>query len=79
MPVRLRISELMRAAGLKSAYELARASTGRISERTAYRLVAADGAVANFSATTLEALADTFGVEIADLFERRRRGAKSNA
>lgn len=72
MTLRLRIRELMKARGYATAYELALATKGRIGERTVYRLVKANGAVGNFSAATLEALADTFGVEVADLFERKK-------
>lgn len=73
MTVRLRIRQLMRAKGLETAYQLAQAADGRLSAATCYRLVAADGAVQNFNADTLEALADFFDVEVADLFERGSR------
>lgn len=71
MTLRLRIRELMKAKGYRSAYELVQATRGRIGERTVYRLVEADGKAEKFTAATLEALADTFGVDVADLFERK--------
>lgn len=70
MTLRLRIAELMEAKGFKTAYELAKASQGRVGERTIYRLVEANGKIKNFSADTLEALADVFDVDVADLFQR---------
>lgn len=73
MTVRLRMAELMRKKGLTTAYQLAQALDGQLSPATCYRLVAADGAVGNFSAVTLEALADLFGVDVPDLFERRTK------
>lgn len=75
MTLRLRIRELMKAHGYATAYELAQAMKGRVGERTVYRLVEADGTAEQFSATTLEALAETFGVDVGDLFDRSRRRA----
>jgi hypothetical protein len=72
MPIRIRISELMKDKGFQSAYEFANAAKGRISARTAYRLVEADGAVKNFSAATLEGLAEVFEVPVGQLFDRSR-------
>lgn len=73
MTLRIRITELMKAKGYASAYELANALHGRMGERTVYRLVEADGRVKNFSADTLEALADVFDVSIAELLIREKK------
>ena len=59
-------------------YALAKASGGRISMSTAYRLVKLKGRVQNFDADMLEALCDVFAVKSMDqLLERdtaKRRG-----
>lgn len=58
---------------MTSAYQLAQAVGDRVSAPTIYRLVRQQGDVENVRADTLEALADVFGCEIADLFERRKK------
>ena len=65
----------MKAKGYGSAYQLvqAMADDARVSEATLYRLVRDGGKVDNVRADTLEALADHFGKEVADLFVRKRR------
>jgi hypothetical protein len=60
----------MAKKGLETAADLVDASNGRLSERTCYRIVAADGRVSNFSAVTLEALCDMFGVTVDKLLTR---------
>ena len=63
----------MRARGMTSAYQLAQAMADRASEATAYRLVRSDGKMTNMRAATLEALAVALGVDVPELFERKRR------
>ena len=74
MTVQLRIVELMKGAGYTTAYQLAQAlaKDTRIGEATVYRLVRSGGKVDSIRADTLDALADHFGVEVADLFKRKR-------
>lgn len=57
-------------------YQLAKASTGRISLSAAYRLARARGSIARFDALLVEALCDVLEVDPGRLFERtgpRRR------
>lgn len=75
MLMRLRFPELLDARGL-TPYALAKASEGRISESTAYRLTRMRGRVANFDAQMLEALCDVLGVEPGELLERDQAAAK---
>ena len=72
MTVKLRIEELMKTKGIASAYQLAAAVGDRVGEATIYRIVRARGRVQNLRSSTLEALADVFDCEVADLFERKR-------
>lgn len=71
-PFRLRVPELLAAHGL-TAYELAKRSGGRISERHAHRLAAGDGGE-RVSLRVLGALADVFGLgdDAGALFTRDR-------
>lgn len=69
MPLRLRIPELLESAGI-TAFALSKASGGRISASTAYRLVRLRGVLKSFETNTLEALCDVLKVEPGDLFER---------
>ena len=76
--MRVRISELMRASGLKTAYMLAQRSNGAITNNVAYRLVKLDGRFQFFGADLLDALCDVFDVAPGELLEyegkaRRRR------
>lgn len=71
MPIRLRIPELLTAAGL-TAWGLHKQSAGRISASTAYRLVQHRGELATFPRATLEALCDVLRVDPCDLFEREK-------
>lgn len=73
MTVRLRLRELMRKRGFTSAYQLAQALDDNIGEATVYRLVKADGVIESVKAEHLEALAEVFGCDVPDLFERRKR------
>ena len=73
MAVCLRIPELMKAKGYESAYQLVQAVDGRVGEATIYRLVRTGGAVESVRAQTLEVLAEVFGCDVPDLFERKRR------
>lgn len=70
MPVRLRLPELMHERGFPSAYALAKASNGRLAERTVSRLVSQRGRVKLFDGDVLEALAGTLGVPVGELFEQ---------
>lgn len=69
MLMRLRLPELLEARGL-SPYALAKASAGRISMSTAYRVVQKKGRLANFDAEMLDAICDVLGVKPAELLER---------
>ena len=76
--MRVRISELMRARGIGTAYMLAKKSNGAITQNVAYRLVQTDGRFERFSAALLDALCDVFDVGPDELLEyegkaRRRR------
>ena len=85
MPMRLRLTELMRESKtIKTPYAIATASGKRISLSTIYRINRSNGVVANFDAELLEALCDVFGVEPGELLERTKapkptKGAKRGA
>ncbi|MGI8765711.1 MAG: helix-turn-helix domain-containing protein [Gemmatimonadaceae bacterium] len=69
--LRLRLPELLTEHKPPlTAYGLVKASDGRISLSTAYRLVRQRGAVKYFDAQLLEALSDILGLEPGDLIER---------
>lgn len=58
-------------------YALAKASDGRISMSTAYRLARLKGRVETFDRDVLEALCDVLDVEPGELLERgSRRGSR---
>ncbi len=78
MALRLRLPELLDHAEL-TAWGLHRASGGRISASTAYRLVRSQGRLKAFEANTVEALADVLGVPVGDLFEREGAKPKKRA
>jgi hypothetical protein len=65
--LRLRVSDLM---GEMTPYALSKASGGRISMSTAYRLKESDGELETYSSAMLEALLDIFGIEPGELIER---------
>ena len=67
--MRLRLPELLDAREM-TPYALAKASRGRISMSTAYRLVDLKGHLDSFDAEMLEALCDVLGVEPGDLLPR---------
>lgn len=67
--VRLRLPELLEQSGL-TAYKVAKASDGRVSLTTIYRLTRSEGRVESFDGELLEALCDVFGVGVAELLER---------
>ena len=67
--MRLRIPELYRARRM-TAYAVARASKGRISLSTAYRLHRANGRFDRVSSSFLSALCDVLKVRPGELFER---------
>jgi DNA-binding Xre family transcriptional regulator len=67
--MRLRLPELLEERGL-TAYQLVKASDGRISMSTAYRIARMGGRLQSFDAELLEALCDALGVEPGELFER---------
>jgi DNA-binding Xre family transcriptional regulator len=69
MLMRLRLPELLEARGL-TAYQVVKASDGRISTSTAYRLVRHRGRAKSFDASFLEALCDVLGVGPGELLER---------
>jgi DNA-binding Xre family transcriptional regulator len=71
MSLRVRVPELLKARGM-TAYQLAKASEGRISLSAAYRLVRARGRIGRFDAPVVEALCDVLDVEPGELFERER-------
>jgi hypothetical protein len=61
--MRLRLPELMAARGIETAYRLHHASGGRISMTNAHHLVASEGRPTRIALTTLQVLADMFGVK----------------
>jgi DNA-binding Xre family transcriptional regulator len=69
MTLRVRIPELLEARGM-TPYALAKASAGRISMSTAYRLRDSEGRLETYAADLLEALSDVLGVPIGELLER---------
>lgn len=71
--MRLRLPELMRERGMRSAYALMKASRGEMNITTAARLVAANGHPTRLDMTTLDTLCDIFGVGPGDLLEREKK------
>lgn len=65
--LRLRIPELMAAAGLATGYQLAKRSGGRISPTTAYRLVDNGGKVESIDLRVLEGLLAAFEIDAKDM------------
>jgi DNA-binding Xre family transcriptional regulator len=72
MEMRLRLPELMDAKGW-SAYQLSKATSGRVSMSTAYRLARMRGRIQTFDAEMLEALCDVFNVTPGELLERETK------
>jgi DNA-binding Xre family transcriptional regulator len=73
LDMRLRLAELMAQRGLTTAYQLAKASRGRISQMKAYRLVESAGRPTRIELATLDALCDTLDVGPGELLERDKR------
>ena len=73
LDVRLRIPELMARRKWKTAYQLAKASKGRLSTTNAYHLVENAGNISRVSMDVLEVLCDVFDVDPGDLFEREKK------
>ena len=75
MQMRLRLPELLTEHKPRlTAYAVAKASNGRISLSTIYRLNRGRGRVSSFDAGLLEALCDVFGVGPGALLEREGCG-----
>jgi DNA-binding Xre family transcriptional regulator len=79
MRMRLRLPELLREHKPPiTPYAVAKASGGRISPSTIYRLTRSKGRVQNFDGELLEALCDVLGVEPGALLQREgTKGKKS--
>lgn len=76
MRMRLRLPELLAEHKPPlTPYGVAKASKGRISLTTIYRLNRNRGQVASFDRELLEALCDVFGVSPGALLERKGQGA----
>lgn len=71
--MRLRLPELLKKRGM-SAYQFSKATNGRVSMSTAYRIVRMRGRLANFDAVLLEAICDVLKVKPGELFGRERVG-----
>lgn len=69
MLMRLRFTDLLAKAGM-TPYTFAKASGGRMSPSTAYRIRKADGRLGTFDNTTLDTICDVLGVPPTELFER---------
>jgi DNA-binding Xre family transcriptional regulator len=74
MPLRLRLPELLEKRGM-TPYAFSKATKGRVSMSTAYRIVRMRGRLQTFEATLLEAMCEVFRVKPGELFkwERKRR------
>jgi DNA-binding Xre family transcriptional regulator len=74
MALRLRLKELLEERDM-TPYAFAKATNGRVSMSTAYRVVRMRGRLATFDAMLLEAICDVLRVKPGELFkwERRRR------
>jgi DNA-binding Xre family transcriptional regulator len=73
--LRLRLSELLEARGM-SPYAFSKATKGRVSMSTAYRIVRMKGRLANYETSVLEAICDVLQVKPSELFERERGGRR---
>jgi DNA-binding Xre family transcriptional regulator len=72
MRMRIRFPELLKSSR-KTTYAVHKASGGRISLSTAYRLKKSEGKLKFLDADLLEALCDVFGVEPGELLEREKK------
>ena len=74
MVMRLRLPELLKQQKPPmTPYGLSKASGGRISLSTAYRLSRNNGVVRYLDSELLETLCDVFDVEPGDLLERQKK------
>ncbi len=73
--LRLRLPELLKEREM-TPYALAKASQGRISMSTAYRLARLKGRVETFDRSVLDALCDVLGVGPGELLERAERRSR---
>jgi DNA-binding Xre family transcriptional regulator len=71
MALRLRLPELLEERGM-TPYAFSKATNGRVSMSTAYRVVRMRGRLATFDATLLQAICDVLQVEPGELFEQKR-------
>ena len=74
--LRLRLPELLDEREM-TPYALAKASGGRISMSTAYRLTRLKGRVETFDRSVLDALCDVLGVGPGELLERAAAKART--
>ena len=72
MALRLRFPELLDERGM-TPYAFSKATKGRVSMSTAYRIVRMRGRLATFDATLLDAICDVLKVKPGQLFERERK------
>ncbi len=72
MALRLRFPELLDERGM-TPYAFSKATEGRVSMSTAYRIVRMRGRLAAFDATLLDAICDVLKVKPGQLFERERK------
>ncbi len=72
MALRLRFPELLEERGM-TPYAFSKATKGRVSMSTAYRIVRMRGRLATFEASLLEAACDVLKVKPGELFEMERR------
>jgi DNA-binding Xre family transcriptional regulator len=71
MALRLRLPELLEERGM-TPYAFSKATNGRVSMSTAYRVARMRGRLATFDATLLQAICDVLQVEPGELFEQKR-------
>ena len=74
--LRLRLRELLKERDM-SPYAFSKATRGRVSMSTAYRVVRMRGRLAMFDAKLLDAICDVLQVEPGELFERKRKRRRS--
>ena len=74
--MRLRIPELFDERGW-TAYEVAKRSPGRLTERSLYRLVERRGQVESVSGKTVDTLCEVLGVTAGELIEVQKRPTRS--
>ena len=72
MALRLRFPELLDERGM-TPYAFSKATEGRVSMSTAYRIVRMRGRLATFDASLLDAICDVLKIKPGQLFERERK------